>query len=49
MINGTVNGTTPDPRKHTSPYPKGRRDSYGVVLINGNDVLSNLTPTRAIC
>ena len=36
MINGTINGATPDPHKHTSPFPKvGGKKSYGVVLING--------------
>ena len=39
VINGTINGTTPDPLKHTSPYSySGMWKSYGVVLINGINI-----------
>ena len=38
VINGTINGTVPNPLLHTSPAKPG--NSYvinGVVLINGKD------------
>ena len=38
VINGTINGTTPNPHKHTSPFPKvGGKKSNGVVFINGTN------------
>lgn len=51
VINGTVNGVTPNRLDHTSSAYPGDYDyqSYGVVLINGKDFFVKSYDTTCIC